>query len=125
VRVKISRGATSDLRRSLLAALRADGWSREVHIAPGSSERITSMRGKVGLCVQTGNTAALFRDLFKLLYLHSKKELTGGILIVPTAASASLLGTNYSSMEHLVSTLKLYDQVIPVPIEVIGFSSEE
>src|SRR5665213_3526595 len=72
ITVKPARGAAKKFRVSFLESLKGSGWSSEVAVAAGSDMTITSMKGEVGLCLQTGNMARMYADLIKLqtLYLN-------------------------------------------------------
>lgn len=86
---------------------------------------MTAMQKDIGLCVQTGNTAAVFRDLFKLLFVYHSGAIKAGVYILPTQKAAEVLGANYANMERLVADLKEYDPIVPLPMLVVGFSEGE
>lgn len=124
LKLPIERHTTGKIRASLIRRLKHEGWSGEIPIAPGSSNKLTGMCANVGLCVQTGNTAAIYRDLFKLIYTFQTGDIGAGIYVLPTRAAASVLGANYATMEHLVSELDEYNSVVPLPLLVIGFQGD-
>lgn len=79
------------------------------------------MRSQVGLCVQTGNTASIYRDLFKLMFSHQSGGISAGVYVLPTRKTSEVLGTNYASMEHLLEELKSYSPIVKLPLYVVGF----
>jgi hypothetical protein len=119
-RIRIARGASSKIKGAVLAELRSRGWSADLALHPNSRITITSIKGQVGLCFQTGNMGRMYADLLKLQALYLRGDITSGILIVPTAPCAQVLGSNIANYERLVGELAIFEHVISAPIVVVG-----
>jgi hypothetical protein len=98
------------------------GWSSKVKLSLNSNITITAMNGKVALCLQTGNMGRFYSDLLKLQYLFQKRRITSAIYILPTKYLAKKMGSNLANFERLVIELKLFQEVITIPILVIGLN---
>jgi len=122
---KLIKYSVSGIKRSILESLYTEGWSKEYRLDYYSKITITSYRNGVGMCVQTGNTGRIYADLLKLQLLYSKKKLSAGIIVIPMKQAALKLGSNMACFERLVRELPIFEQVISIPIVVVGFDNEE
>ena len=83
------------------------------------------MKGKIALCLQTGNMARFYADLLKLQAQFLDGKITSAIYILPTKRAAKKMGENMANFERMVSELKnLFSKVITVPLLVYGFEQE-
>jgi hypothetical protein len=112
---------TRRIRESILSRLHDLGWSDEVRVNPTSSKiDITSMRGNVGLCFQTGNMSRLYADILKLQTLFADKKIGAAICIVPKRIFAKSLNQNIVNYERFTNELDIFAKTITVPILVYG-----
>ncbi|MGB8190642.1 MAG: BglII/BstYI family type II restriction endonuclease [Chitinophagaceae bacterium] len=113
--------STQKIRRSIMDTLHYEGWSDEIRIAPTSSKiDITSMKGDVGLCFQTGNMSRFYADILKLQTLFAERKIKGSICIVPKRAFARSFGQNIVNFERFVRELTIFSKTITVPILIYG-----
>lgn len=106
-------------------SLEKSGWSGEYRLDTQSKITITSYYNEIGLCFQTGNVGRMYADLLKLQSLYIKGKITAGIMLVPLARTAKILGSNIANYERLVKELSIFGEVITMPIVVLGFDGEE
>lgn len=118
--VPIMRGRSSEIKTKVLEVLRQRGWSEEVSLSPHSGITVTSQKGDVGLCFQTGNMGRMYADLLKLQTLYTGGSIRTGILLVPTRMCAKGLGDNVANYERLTKELAIFERVITVPLAIIG-----
>lgn len=114
----------SDFKKYILPAIHKNGWSQEYCLDRVSKITITSIKEKIGLCIQTGNMARTYADLLKLQALFSKGIITGGILIVATSNCGRSFGGNIASYERIIKELSIFYQVITIPLVIIGFDND-
>jgi len=113
--------STQKIRRSIMNTLHENGWSNEIRIAPTISKMdITSMKGDVGLCFQTGNMSRFYADILKLQTLFVEQKIKGSICIVPKQAFAKSFGQNIAYFERIVKELAIFSKTITVPILIYG-----
>ena len=120
IEVKPSRGIAPALRRAFLAGLKASGWSSEVPVAQGSDMTITSIKGEVGLCLQTGNMARMYADLIKLQTLYLNNAIKSAVIIVPSGPVARALGSNIAQAQRLARELEIFRKAYHVPTLIFG-----
>jgi hypothetical protein len=118
--VRPAHGASDRIRQTILADLAKRGWSAKFELDPKSKITITALKLKVGLCVQTGNMARMYADLLKLQTLCVRGSIECGCIVLPTHAAAKKLGSNIANFERLVRELPLFEQVVTMPIVVLG-----
>lgn len=114
----------SDFKKYLIPAIHKKGWSDEYYLDRTSKITITSIKEKIGLCIQTGNMARMYADLLKLQSLYSKKTITSGVLILATASCGKSFGGNVASYERVIRELSIFEKVITMPLLIIGFANE-
>lgn len=114
----------SDFKKYLLPAINKKGWSDKYYLDCTSKITITSIKGGIGLCIQTGNMARMYADLLKLQALYSRTMINGGILIIPTALCGRSFGGNVASYERVIKELSIFDKVITLPLLIVGFANE-
>ncbi|WP_445478303.1 BglII/BstYI family type II restriction endonuclease [Lysinibacillus irui] len=119
------KNKATELREKIIGQLSKLGWSDPVKVNKDSNITITSMKNKVGLCLQLGNMARFYADLLKLEHLHQKDIALNGIYILPTKKVASKLGSNIAEFERFTDELNLFKHIITIPIAVIGIDEDE
>lgn len=117
----VRRNSSRELRSAILDRLRRSGWSDTVRLRARRGLTITSMSGQTGLCLQTGNMARFYADLIKLQAQFAEGKITSAIYILPKRGAARLLGSNIANYERFTAELEMFQEVITVPIFVIGF----
>lgn len=123
VDVYLKKGAASQIRGAFLGELYVSGWSQELLLSPGSNITITSIKSRVGLCLQTGNMARMYADLLKLQTLYLNGAITCGALVLPSSPVAAKLGSNVANATRLERELEIFKKVFNLPTLV--FSLEE
>lgn len=124
VKISISKGSSKDLRVIIEDCLAELGWSQKVEITQSARINITSVKGKSGLCLQTGNMSRFYADLIKLEYLYKKGKIANAIYILPSKECALKLGSNLVNFDRFVSELQIFQNVITIPLSVIGLKSK-
>lgn len=113
--------AIKDFRKLFPIRLKGLGWSDNIYLDSISKINITSMRDDIGLCIQTGNVSRIYADLLKLQALYLRGSIKGGIIILPSKAAARSFGGNVATLERLERELPIFNQVITMPMVIIGF----
>lgn len=123
---RLHKNCAKEFREVVHHALTEQGWSDEVQINSSSRLTITAMKGRTGLCLQTGNVARAMYDLLKLQALYADERISSAIFLLPTKSAANLMGSNIANYERLSDEIRsVFHEVITVPILVIGFENEE
>lgn len=120
VTLKLGKGSAPNLRTAILGGLNAKGWSGEVALSSGSDITITSVKNRIGLCLQTGNVARTYADLMKLQKLYVDGVIIAGVVIVPSAPCAKKLGSNVANATRLSKELKIFERVITAPLTILA-----
>ena len=111
-------------KKHFLAEIHKKGWSDQYSLNRSSKITITSVKGKTGLCIQTGNMSRMYADLLKLQASYSQKIIDSGILILPVGACAKLVGDNIASYDRMIREMPIFDRVITMPLVIIGFDND-
>ncbi|MFC6334256.1 BglII/BstYI family type II restriction endonuclease [Paenibacillus septentrionalis] len=117
---EISQGSATRLRKVILGLLFNLGWSDKTRIDSSNDITITSMKGDIALCLQTGNVSRFYADILKLQTLYIKDKASSAIYILPTKNAALRMGSNIVNFERFVEELNLYKHTITIPILIIG-----
>ena len=120
----IQKNAVTPIKTDIVEALKYNGWALDYRLDIDSRITITAYKEKVGLCLQTGNVARIYADLLKLQKLYLKGNINAGIIVVPMKKIAVILGSNMANLERLEKELPIFDQVITMPIMVVGITKE-
>jgi hypothetical protein len=120
VDLEITPGVSKKIREKILEGLKKKGWSSHVKLSSVSKINITAMYSRCALCLQTGNMGRFYADLLKLQYLFKKKLVDSAIFIVPTKRMAQIIGGNVANFDRLVDELRLFEDIITIPMVVIG-----
>lgn len=115
------RTTVREFRGNVMLEMKRLGWSDQVTLDREVKITITSLKDRVGLCMQTGNWSRIYADLMKLQALYIKGTIKGGIIIIPTIACGLTFGKNIASCERLERELKYFSPVITMPLAIIGF----
>ena len=112
-------------RQAILGPLRTRcGWSNEITLCTEARIKITSQKGNIGLCVQTGNMSRLYADILKLEYLFSEGRVDAAFYIVPVKDLANTWGQNIANYERLTREILIFKRIISVPLLVLGIQHE-
>ncbi|MBE0342014.1 restriction endonuclease [Paenibacillus sp. 28ISP30-2] len=117
---EIKKGSATQLRKVVLGTLFNLGWSDKTKIDSNNDLTITSMKGDIGLCLQTGNVSRFYADILKLQSLYLKDKASAAIYILPTKNASLKMGSNIAYYERLAEELNLYRHIITIPIVIIG-----
>lgn len=118
--MRMERGCSTRLRKSILKELAKKGWSSKVKLSSDLGITITAINRGFGLCLQAGNMSRFYADLLKLQYLYDKGSIKQAIYTLPTKYSAKIMGHNIAQFERFIDELNLFAEIITVPIFVIG-----
>lgn len=110
----------TSIRATIVATLRSQGWPKPVKLDSELGITVTAMKAGTALCIQFGNVARFYADLLKLEYLHQKSRASGAIYILPMKSSAKKVGDNLANFERLSRELAFFQDIIRIPIVVIG-----
>jgi hypothetical protein len=118
--VKSGNDRAPDIRAAILGGLAVKGWSGEVALSSDSEITITSVKSKIGLCLQTGNVSRMYADLMKLQKLYVDGAIIAGIVIVPSAQCAKKIGSNVANAMRLSKEIKIFERVITAPLVILS-----
>lgn len=117
------KGGAPEIRAEISFVLGRLGWSDKVRISSKQAITVTSKKGKMALCLQTGNMARFYADLLKLQSQFLDGKIEVAIYILPMQAAAKKLGDNIAQFERFTREIDtVFYKVITVPIIVLGFS---
>jgi hypothetical protein len=119
-----NRNTARELREEILGMLMTDGWSNSVKIAGNTNITITSVRDKTGLCLQTGNMARFYADFLKLQLLYKNGVIDDAVYCVLSKETAVNMGSNLANFDRVVQELKLFKEIVTVPMYILGMSAE-
>ena len=120
ISVKPTRGSATRLRDAFLDSLKASGWSGEVTVSQDSDMTITSMKDKVGLCLQTGNMARMYADLMKLQSMYLDNAINAAAIVLPSQPVAAVMGSNIAQAKRLERELVIFKKAYHVPTIVFA-----
>lgn len=120
-RVVVAHRVATRIRDEVLRSLHSSGWSEEVMLDHDSGISITSSRGKIGLCLQTGNMSRIYADILKLQKLYVDGTIEVGAMVLPSAPAARSLGENIANADRLVRELEIFRKVIHLPVAIFAF----
>jgi hypothetical protein len=118
-KLSLQKGETTYLKRQISNNLNKLGWSDDITIEP-TKLTINFIKKRVGLCFQLGNVARIYADLLKIQTLYQKKIIDSGVLIVPMKKESRTLGSNHAQYERIVDEMKLFEEIIDLPLLIIG-----
>lgn len=115
-----AKGSAPGLRKAVLEALTLRGWSSCAKVDALHGITVTAMNDDVALCLQTGNMSRFYADLLKLQLLRQRKKAKAAFFLIPTKEAAVAMGSNIANYERFIDELKLFGEIITMPIFVIG-----
>lgn len=113
-------GVSAKIRDAFLSSLKGVGWSSEVCVSRDSDMTITSMKGEVGLCLQTGNMARIYADLMKLQAMYLDNSIRSAVIVLPSQPIAQQLGSNIAQAQRLERELDIFKKAYHVPTLVFA-----
>ncbi len=117
-------GEATPSRNSILAELCNErGWSNQTKLSPDANISITSRKGEIGLCLQTGNMGRFYADLLKLEYLFNKQLIRAAIYLIPAKPLALEWGQNIANFDRFTKELGIFSSIIKTPILVFPIRS--
>lgn len=122
---RVRKNTVTEIRNAIVSGLDVEGWSGEYRLDSTSKITISSFNKGIGLCLQTGNVSRIYADLLKLQSLFLKGNIKAGIIVLPQKELAKELASNMASYERLLGELPIFNQVISMPLVIIGFRVEE
>jgi len=115
IAIKPAEGAATKIRDCFLAAIKSFGWSGEIQVSKDSDMTITSSKGSVGLCLQTGNVARVYADIIKLQVLYFDNAINSAVIVVPSQEVAKVIGKNIAQAKRLERELEIFKKAYHVP----------
>ena len=122
---RVRKNTVTEIRDEIVSGLDVLGWSGEYRLDVTSKITISSYHNEIGLCLQTGNVSRIYADLLKLQALYLKGNIKAGIIVLPQKELAVRLASNMANYERLVGELSIFNQVISMPLVIVGFAVEE
>jgi hypothetical protein len=116
------RGNPARIKKLVGEKFNEQGWADRINLK-NSKISISFLKSRVGVCFQIGNVARMYADILKLSYLFDEGIIEVGVLCVPHQIESSLLGANYARYDRLKTELKLFKNIIKVPILIICISN--
>lgn len=113
---------SKEIKKEISNRFNDKGWADKVRIGT-SKLTISYLKSKVGVCFQIGNVARTYADILKLSQLYKMGVIDVGVIIVPNQLESRKMGANYAHFNRLTSELKLFKDIVPIPILVIGLSN--
>jgi len=108
-------------REAILGTLRnKHGWSDEVKVSADARISITSHKGDIGLCIQTGNMGRFYADLLKLEFLFKRGRILAALYILPDKALAKEWGQNIANFERFTNEISIFSEIVNTPLLIIG-----
>lgn len=120
--LRFGSNSPKDIKREINNRFNEKGWADKVKIS-NSNLTISFLKSKVGICFQIGNVARTYADILKLSQLYNIGVIDVGIIIVPNQLESKKMGANYADFKRLTGELKLFKDIVPIPILVIGLSN--
>ncbi len=112
-------------RDGILDTLRnKHGWSDEVKVSADANITITSRKGDVGLCIQTGNMSRFYADVLKLEYLYHEKLIHAAVYILPDKSLAKAWNQNIAHYERFTKEIGIFSKIVHTPLLIIGISQK-
>ncbi|CAN7509529.1 hypothetical protein LJR290_003452 [Variovorax sp. LjRoot290] len=115
ITVKPVEGSATKIRDAFLTTMKTLGWSGEVQVSKDSDMTITSGKGDVGLCLQTGNVARIYADIIKLQVLYFNNAISSAAIVVPSPEVARIIGKNLAQAKRLERELEIFKKAYHVP----------
>lgn len=118
----VKAGSTTAINVDVKNTLVLQGWAIDPKVHPEYNLKVNAIKNRVALTVQTGNITRAFYDLLKFQVLYSKGRIDIAVLILPSHAAASCLGSNIANFNRVTGELKLFASIITVPSIILSFA---
>jgi hypothetical protein len=122
-KLRFDKNNTQEIKRKISENFNNLGWTERVKLG-NSRLTISFIKNRVGICFQIGNVARTYADLLKLMYLHNKKIIDVGVMIIPDKLESKQLGANYAQFERLRNEIIQFKNIIKAPITLIGLKNK-
>lgn len=121
--VKWGKGIGRIVRAHIQRAMLHSGWSDEFNVSNGYDLKVMGQKDGTILQLQTGNISRVPYDLLNFQYLFIEKRTDLIIYCMPTAKAAQASGrsSNLAQVERIASELRLFKDIIAVPMLLVGF----
>ncbi|HEY3974112.1 MAG TPA: BglII/BstYI family type II restriction endonuclease [Candidatus Sulfotelmatobacter sp.] len=120
--VGVAPGSSPDIKTHFDSQLAELGWANEPRVHPDHNPTINAMKQRVGLTVQTGNITRAFYDLMKFQSMYLRDRVDVAVLVIPTTAAASTLGSNIANFGRVTEELgELFFHIVTVPVLIVSF----
>jgi hypothetical protein len=119
--IGVAPGMAPAIKEHFESRWRELGWAIEVAVDPQRNLTINAMKQRVGITVQTGNIARAFYDLLKFQAMYLSGRVDVAVLMVPSTAAASTLGSNIANYGRVTDELELFFHIITVPVLIVSF----
>ncbi len=119
--VRIGPRCTSKIRKHVEQEFLSEGWALDVQLNQEHRLTVFSMLDRLSFHLQTGNMSRAPYDLLKFQYLFQCGRIEAAALALPTKHAAGLIGDNIANADRVIKELKLFENVITVPILVVVF----
>lgn len=116
------KGESARIKSEVSDILVCMGWADSVKIHP-TNLTVNFIKERVAFCLQLGNIARTYADLLKLQVISNKQIIDVGILAVPIRSDSIKLGSNAAQYERLKEEVILFENIITVPLVLIGLST--
>ena len=113
-----------EMKKQFNEFLEINAWALNVCIANESKINISALKNRVGMCFQTGNMSRYYPDVMKLELLYRKNKIDFGILILPSKELAKKIGDNIVNSDRVLNELKVFEEIITLPLAIIELSEE-
>lgn len=118
--ILIEKGSGPAINEHFRAEFSLSGWALDARVHPAYNLDVNALRTGVALTVQTGNITRAFYDLLKFQAMHIHGKADSAVLILPSSAAASAIGSNIANFERVSSELRLFTNIIYLPVYIIG-----
>lgn len=106
---------STQMRKHWRLELLAEGWATSFRFSMGGLT-IGYKKGDVGLCTQLGNAARVYADLLKLQTTFNLGHIKLAVLVVPSDAYSSYLGTNHAGFSRADRDIKALEATLNMPL---------
>lgn len=113
---------TKEIKQKISNRFNTRGWADKIKIRK-TNLTISFLKNRVGVCCQLGNVARTYADVLKLALMYKNKTIDIGVIIVPHKLESKMLGANYAQYERLTNEMEALNDIINVPILIIGLSN--
>jgi hypothetical protein len=114
------KGAAPVINDRVKGNLATQGWVLDPSVNVAFNLNINAMKNFVGLTVQTGNITRAFYDLLKFQTMKENDRIHVGVLVVPTAGAARVLGSNIANFTRVSNEILLFSRTINIPCLILG-----